>query len=525
VKDPRPFLRTFAPSWHSSSLAVSTSILLILAFPDFNLEAIAWFALVPLLVSIAFEKGSRRKGFTLGLLSGTCFFFGTCWWLTFAPITYAGMSVLLSYGLLLVASLVAGSFFGIFASILSSVMARYSERALFLAPIVWPACEFLRYWITGNNWNAFGYTQAFVPGIVRFASFGGVYILSLLLVLWNATIAFAVVRVVRNGRNAAKEVAACVVTLILVTAVLFGFPKVMPETVKGESLLVTVVQPNVPMSGIDALTYESLRAEHVELAEASVKAFEARREPSSKEGESLIVFPESPMLFEYGSDDGLRGMFTDFTVRNNASLLFNSFEKTTKGGYFNSAVLLGPDGKKLGQYNKIFLLPFGEYVPLPDPLSSLLSGFVGSFEHGTDFAPLVMGNHRVGVMICFESHFPVLTSEYARRGADMLVEMTNDGYLGKTPILRQHLANSVLRAVETGLPVVRSTNVGITALITPQGDVVEPAAPYTSASRTWEVTPSSGGPTVYVRFGDWLAWLCLGVSLAVLFLSFRRRRD
>jgi apolipoprotein N-acyltransferase len=126
-------------------------------------------------------------------------------------------------------------------------------------------------------------------------------------------------------------------------------------------------------------------------------------------------------------------------------------------------------------------------------------------------------------MICFESHFPNLSREYARAGADVLVEMTNDGYLGNTPVLRQHLASAVFRAVETNRPVLRVTNVGVTAYINERGEVLDAAEPYTEATRVWTIAKSDGNQTFYVRYGDWFAWLCSIASLILIFLSLRKK--
>jgi apolipoprotein N-acyltransferase len=126
-------------------------------------------------------------------------------------------------------------------------------------------------------------------------------------------------------------------------------------------------------------------------------------------------------------------------------------------------------------------------------------------------------------MICFESHFGGLSREYVRRGADVIIEMTNDGYLGPTPVLRQHLANAVFRAVETNRPVLRVTNVGITAYINERGEVLDAAQPYTEDTRVWSVAKSDGSQTFYVKYGDWFAWLCTIVTLGLVIAGLKKR--
>jgi apolipoprotein N-acyltransferase len=235
-----------------------------------------------------------------------------------------------------------------------------------------------------------------------------------------------------------------------------------------------------------------------------------------------VVFPESPMNFRYDEDLEFQSYIHAFARRNNVTVLFNSAEPNhADNKYYNSAVLVGPEGNEIGQYDKIYLVPFGEFVPAP--VEMIVPAFVGSFSAGADYRLLPIGEARAGVMICFESHFGELTREYARQGADVIIEMTNDGYLGPTPVLRQHLANAVFRAVETNRPVLRVTNVGITAYITQKGEVVDPAPSYAEDVRVWDVPRSDGSQTLYVRFGDWFAWLSLVVTLGLVIWGVRRR--
>ena len=215
----------------------------------------------------------------------------------------------------------------------------------------------------------------------------------------------------------------------------------------------------------------------------------------------------------------------NFAVRNNASVLFNSAQTNVKNdNFFNSAVMVNPQGNKVGQYDKIHLVPFGEYVPLPEPIATFIPTVVGNFQFGENYNLLPFGDLKGGIMICFESHFASLSREFVKNGADVLIEMTNDGYLGDTAVLRQHLASAVFRAVETNRPVLRVTNVGITAYINERGEVSDAAKSYTEDTRVWTVSKSDGSKTFYVKYGDWFAWLCSIVSLAYYFFVFGREK-
>jgi len=276
---------------------------------------------------------------------------------------------------------------------------------------------------------------------------------------------------------------------------------------------VVALQPNVPMSGLDYTKWGQLRQHQVDLAEKVLRTHDQlttdNRQPTT------VIFPESPMNFMYEDDREFQKFINDFAIRNNVSVLFNSAEPdATNGKYFNSAVLVNPQGSEAAQYDKIYLLPFGEAVP--PFLEGIVPGFVGNFSYGREYDLLPLGDAKAGVMICFESHFGQLSRRFVADGADVIIEMTNDGYLGPTPVLRQHLANAVFRAVETNRPVLRVTNVGITAYINERGAILDPAPSYQQDTRVWSVSKSDGQQTFYVRYGDWFAWLCSVVTFGLL---------
>ena len=229
------------------------------------------------------------------------------------------------------------------------------------------------------------------------------------------------------------------------------------------------------------------------------------------------------MNFEWQEDADFQRYIGQFAARNNVSVLFNSAEPDAKNHkYFNSAVMIDQTGREVAEYDKIYLLPFGEAVPTP--LESIVPGFVGNFSYGKNYSLVPLGDAKAGIMICFESHFGELSRQYVKNGADAIIEMTNDGYLGPTPVLRQHLANAIFRAIETNRPVLRVTNVGITAYITQRGEVLDATQPYTEDTRVWSVAKSDGNQTFYVRYGDWFAWLSVVVTAISLFLALIKRR-
>jgi apolipoprotein N-acyltransferase len=578
------------PSPVNSLLALLSAVLLTLSFPNFDWWFLAWFALVPLFFAVEREKESAINSFVLGWIFGICFFFGTCWWLTFAPVTYGGVPSVIAYALLFGVTLIVGLFPAIFSAIFSLLLKRLGTYAIFTAPFLWTATEFLRFNLTGNNWNAIGYSQAFSSYILPSASIGGVYLVGFWVSLFNSilTIILFLLYGFSKLKKSRKQSISYILTLffrffnfhgdtnfqpsfiekplnpfasksdnnksrkfvwrykpsdnvrflyiaLVFSPIIFFFLFLLFQNIFGTAdysptksfnlfskTYIIAVQPNVPMSGLKYGEWEKLRQRHVALAENAL----SKGQRTKDEGQpTIIIFPESPMNFLYESDREFQTFISDFAVKNNAFVLFNSAQPNLKGtNFYNSAVMINPNGEKVGQYDKIHLVPFGEYVPLPEPLAAVVPTMVGNFEIGDEFNLLPFGEAKGGVMICFESHFASLSREYVRNGADVLIEMTNDGYLGDTPVLRQHLANAVFRAVETNRPVLRVTNVGITAYINERGEVLDAAKPYTEDTRVWTVAKSDGSQTFYVRYGDWFAWLCSILSLALLFLSFWKRK-
>ncbi len=547
-----PKITRFLPDWKSAALAVLSAILLILAFPDFEFWFLAWFALVPLLLAIEREKESSLRSFIVGWVFGTIFFFGTCWWLTFAPITYAGFPAALAYFLMFGVAATVGVFPAIFAVVLSVLLNRFGDVAILAAPVIWVFTEFLRYWLTGNNWNAVGYSQFSNLSTAEHAAIGGVLSVSFAVVFYNlvarnliaiiVAVSIATIESFRGNQGEEEGLGQTSVepnerpmfaliddnpdevrgTLIVVGVIVFyvfltwlvpGYSVRTPDVSR-----VIAVQPNVPMAGLTNEKWKSLRQKHIELAESALSKL-----PTENRQPITVIFPESPMNFAYEEDEEFQRFVHAFAAKHDVNVLFNSAEPdAVNNKYFNSAVLVGPQGTEIAQYDKIYLVPFGESVPAP--LQSIVPAFVGSFSYGSEYDLVPLGDTKAGIMICFESHFGQLSREYVQNGADVLIEMTNDGYLGPTPILRQHLANAVFRAVETNRPVLRVTNVGITAYINERGQVIDPAASYTEDTRIWTVSNSDKKQTFYVRYGDWFAWLCSVATIGLLIFGIVTRR-
>ncbi len=465
-----------APAIIDFSVATLSAVLLILSFPDFNLWPLAWCALVPLLVLLATNRG-RWRPFFLGWVFGTVFFYGSCYWVTYSMIHTGGISPSIAYALLVPGAVLLGIFSGLFGLILARTLRRWGTLAVWLAPVFWSALEWLRLEVTGQLWNAIGYSQAFRPSLIGPARWGGVFAVGAVIVFVNSAIAFTLLR--RTKRTLWISAVAVLLVYVVTLIVNVSMPFFAGEfvTKRNTEAVVIAIQPNVPMDLVKSNDdMKLLTARHFEMTEEALKQIPNGTKPR------LVIWPESPMNFGYGGDAQLRSTLAGFAQQHQVSILLNSQETAPNDGIYNSAVLINEQGKLVAQYDKIRLLPFGEYVPLPDwvPGAGLIRAIVGDFTAGTNYRLMPVGTLQAGVFICIESAYPSIARRFTNEGADVLINISNDGYL------------------ET-----RDATSGFTPEI-----------------RIWSVSPPPGGRTFYTKHGDVFVISCAVLSLLIFVFTF-----
>ena len=513
--------RACAPTRAEISLAVLSAALLVLSFPDLNLWPLAWVALVPVLVAVA-RRPHPSSSFLLGWITGTLFFYGSCYWLTHAMIRYGGIPAWAAYPLIIIPVVVVGLFPALCLMMLARAVGRWGTRAVFLVPLFWAALEWARLGITGQLWNAIGYSQAYQTALIQSARWGGVYLVGFLILVVNAAAAYLLLQ--RSVRALMPSALTILVAVTIILTSTLTAPHDASNLSASPAAIVVAVQPNVPMESEKSLAeIAALVERHYSLSETGMQKYAERWELPR-----VIIWPESPMTFRYADDTAFRELIARFAAKTNASILFNSQEPAPAGGTYNSAVMVNEKGGLVAQYDKIRLLPFGEYVPLPRwlPGVNMIPTMVGDFTPGAQYTLMPLGSSgaRAGVFICFESTFPSISRQFAKDGADVLVNISNDGYLGETPVMRQHLANTVFRAVENSLPVVRVTNTGITAFITERGSVLDETEGFQPGVRTWIVNHSRIAATFYTKYGDLFAALCTVASLTLFVFTLKRKK-
>lgn len=426
-------------------------------------------------------------------------------------IYYGGLHPVLAYLVAIVPALVLGAFSGLFSSLLTLLVNRLGESALWAAPLVWTATEYTRHKVTAMGWNAAGYSQSFTPPMLWPARYGGVYLVSALLLIPAIGLVIA--------RKGSWRLLALATLLLPLAIYLIGRGSLVMETRQENGIDVVAVQANAPVGDVPVeLLNEALRRQ-IAMTNACLDGLSERKRPV------LVVWPEAPFNFPIDTDVEIRRSFEEYVRKKHIYLILNA-NTEKQGGTHNSVILLGPSGERIGVYDKIQLLPFGEYVPLRGfiPFIDRVPALAGEFKAGNEYSLLSLEGYRIGASICFEAVFPELNAEFARRGANLLINIADDAWFGIAPEARQHLAHSVMRSVETGLLQFRVTNTGITARIWPDGSIDSETRLFENASRVWHLTDVSI-PTFYVRYGDVYALLATALTLLLIVVALAKRRE
>ncbi len=489
-------------------LGAASGGLLVLAFPTYDIGGLAFIALVPLLLGIRGESPARA--FCWGSLAGVVFYLGSISWVTKTMTAYGGLSAPVSALVLLALASYLALYVGLFcfgASLISGV----AWPLDLLAPAaLWVGLEYLRtYALTGFPWALLGYTQYRNTSLLPIAAVTGVYGLSFLVVLVNIALA----QLGARPRGSLRTV----LLAGAVAAALVWSPKLLsPSPGSGDpggEIEVALVQGNIDQ----ALKWNpTMQAATIDLyRRLSLEA--ATRSPA------LIVWPETAAPFFLRYEPALRGRVLDIAAETGSYLLVGSpdAEPALAGGgrerYRNSAFLISPERALLGKYDKIHMVPFGEYVPLKSVLFFVhkLAHGIGDFEGGRNYTIFQLPAGRFGATICYEVIFPDQVRRYVKEGADFLVNITNDAWFGRSAAPAQHLAMAALRAAENRRYLIRSANTGISAIIDPEGRILQASDIFVPAVVSGRIRPQRG-ETFYTRHGDLFAWLCIGLVIAIL---------
>jgi apolipoprotein N-acyltransferase len=534
-------IKNFLPIW----LALGTGILMFLSFPGAaGLWPLAWVALVPLLLAIRNVEPERAAG--LGWLAGMLHYMTLLYWVIIAIGRYGNLPWWISIPALLGLSLYMSSYFALFCFAMSRIWKQNEVVAVWAAPFLWVALDYIRTSLfSGFPWQDLAYSQYKALLLIQTADLTGHYGVTFLIVLLNSVTALLFTLWHENRSKDISSVSllstlkvtlrtrqamlfAVVPTLCLILAVMsynFFRYKQIKEVIKtSPDLGIGVIQGNIEQ---DQKWSPAMRLETLETyIGLSRLALLKEDDPPG-----LLVWPETALPFFINENPYFSKLKQELIIKENIWLLSGApfFEKKQNNNQqaqreetvsYNSAYLFTPEGKIGGRYDKQHLVPFGEYVPLSSvlPLPGPLVENIGNFSSGAPVKPLSSQGAEIGVLICFESIFPKLARNWTASGANLLVNITNDAWFGRSSAPWQHLSMTVFRALENRRGLIRSANTGVSTYIDPLGRMAEPSPlfkPYYQVAKV----PLMEIKTLFVSVGHHFGFLCLLACIPLAFFT------
>ncbi|MGD9015072.1 MAG: apolipoprotein N-acyltransferase [Candidatus Omnitrophota bacterium] len=511
-------------------LVLISAVFLIVSFlPNANLELFAWFAFVPLFFTL--QNKTKAKAFLISYLAGIIFWLGTIYWLI--HVTFVGLIILVIYLAL---------YFGFFGLAVSLIRPRHNAlTGSLIIACLWVGLEYLRsHLFTGFSWALLGYSQYLNLPIIQIAKITGVWGVSFLVMsinLWIYLMLNARFAPLDKKQKFALPIIGYALVLVLLSISLgYGFYELYSKSqlTNQQTIRISVIQGNIPQ----AIKWEKSARGGI------LGEYQRLSRLAAADSPDLVIWPEAALPGIMEQDIYLKRTLQEF-VSNIGIPFLVGIVNLDDHNYYNSATLISQQGEFMQRYDKLHLVPFGEYIPLKRIFGFLETVVpIGDFSPGKEYAVFNLDKsmsvslspssnladwHLVrpefGVLICFEDIFPQLSRNFVRKGADFLVNITNDAWFGDTSSPYQHLSASVFRAVENGVYLVRAANTGISGFITPEGRIyplINKAAgkqTFISGYLTQEITIFPKKNSLYTQWGDWFVLVCLVVVMCGVYLA------
>lgn len=498
----------------SNYLPASISgILLILCFPTADLYGLAWIALVPFLISLYDKK--PKQAFKIGIFVGILYFYGNLYWIYHAVHHYGDVPFVISVAVVLLLCLYLSVYIGAFAFFFSITIRSTRFPALVIAPLFWVTLEFLRsYLFTGFPWSSIGYSQYKFVTAIQIADITGIYGVSFLIVAVNGAIADIFLLKRRTSDMPLFPLSHTIIGFsvllsLIIFCLVYGHWRLKEER-PGNMLVVSVIQGNIEQDKKWEPAYQ----------EAVIGTYKKLSMEAVLSSPEMIVWPETALPFYFSYDKRYTERLIDFQKSLNTYLLFGGILVRQKEGKVllsNSAILLNKAGEVSYIYDKIHLVPFGEYVPLQKILffvDKLVTG-IGDYVHGKYYLRSDAPSEGFATLICYEVIFPGLVRKFYLKGGDFIVNITNDAWFGMTKGPYQHFSMAVFRAVENRKPLIRAANTGISGFIDSNGRILSKTGLFQEAILTQNIKTD---PTrsFYTKYGDLFSYVCIVLSVILL---------
>jgi apolipoprotein N-acyltransferase len=491
-----------------------SAALLTLSFPKPSWSILSWIAFIPLFKAL--ENQPARRRLALGYTMGFIYSLGVFYWVTHSMRFYGHLSLPISISMLVLLALYLALFPAVFG-LLWGLFPAGGLFSLIWAPALWVGLEYLRaVLLSGFPWALVGYSQyTFLP-LIQVAEFTGVYGLSFLIIIINQALYQLFLKSGHYRPWSAKWGEAVLAGGLLLLVIAYGYA-VLPAERKADDqskkLEVSIIQGNIDQSLKWNTAFQEKTVNiYTDLSNNSLSELsKIKPEVLSDKAGPLLIWPETAVPFYFLNEQRLSGSLFKLSRETNSYLLFGSpavGQQNNRLQYYNRAYLLSPSGQ-VAYYDKVHLVPFGEYVPLKRflPFVHRMVESIGEFSTGPRPYGLDLPQGKIGVLICFETIFPEISRALRQDGCRLLVNITNDAWFGRTSAPYQHLSMLTLRAVENRVWIARAANTGFSALIDSSGRIVRKSSLFEKAT-IQAIIPMREGSTFYSRHGDWLVGFC-----------------
>lgn len=484
-------------------LAILSGVLFALSFPTYTIGWLAFLALLPLLVAVVRAK-STRESFFLGWIAQTTAWLMMVPWVVRVMSHYGGLPYVVGVLLFIAMSLYLGLYGALFAVLVKRFRLGIAFLPWLLVPMAWAAVEYARTFLfSGFPWNLIVTPIVDYPTLIQIDRAIGPYFTGALIVFPAVVAAWWITQ--RPASIARVLVAGSLGILVLVwwgTGLVAS--KLIARQTAAPTITAALLQPNIS---------QEMRWDESNVVQIYRRMMDMTADAAAH-GAKVVIWPESTVPLSYTQTDFFSASIEQFSREHDIDIILGSVatDPARPGRIWNSAFLVS-GGTTIGHYDKIRLVPFGEYVPLRRMLffAEKLVHAVGEFEFGDNDHPLA-GKLSYGPAICYEIVYPQITRAQIVHGADVLVTITNDAWYDGTAAPMQHLWQARLRAIEGDRYLLRAGTTGISAFIDPTGRILE-SIPMGRDGIIYAKFQPRTSTTLYIRFGDWFAWAAVVVVL------------
>jgi apolipoprotein N-acyltransferase len=486
-------------------ISIISGFLLVFSFPKADLWVLAWFALCPLFFVML--KSRPLQALFYGFVFGATFFSSLVYWIFNLLRIETGLCWPLCFLVFLLLVVYLSLFPSLVGYLASQAAGQYGSKAVFFIPMIWVSLELVRnYLFTGFSWGIVGYTQSSFLSLIQLASVSGVYGISFLVIFCNASVVYLFLE--RRGFKAWIPV--LVLVLVIGMASGWGYSRLFQEEREGGKVIsVACIQGNY---GSQIGTEASQTAIFRNYRDLTLQA--------AALGCQLVVWPESTTHYQICCTEGYADLLAQLCRENGIDMVLGSVHQrrdSSQEKHFNSAFHIDASGKVAERYDKIHLVPYGEYVPIPGILF-FVKRFVqaaGDFSKGSEYIMMNFRGDPFSTLICYEVIFPESVRAFARRGATFFINITNDSWFGRSAAPYQHFQFSIFRAIESERYFIRCASTGISGIISPQGKILAQTEIFSRELLQADIRPIHES-TLYCRTGDWLAIGCVIITLALI---------